>query len=96
MFVVISTISGVSQTNYIPGYVVTLEGDSLDVLVDSRGAIRNAHLCAYKKDFESKRVEYLPGEIKAYGFVGGKYYVSKDVFFQNDSISLFLEYLNYH
>ena len=93
MLTVITSISVVAQTNYVSGFIVTLEGDSLSVLVDSRGAIRNAHLCAYKKDFETKRVEYLPGEIKAYGFVDGKYYVSKNVVFQNDSTTLFLEYL---
>jgi hypothetical protein len=90
---VVTTISVIAQTNYIPGYIVTLEGDSIKGMVDSRGAIRNANKCSYKKDSDSERTEYLPGEIKAYGFVDGKYYVSKVILFKQDTVTVFLEYL---
>lgn len=93
MFVFFTIVNVKAQTNYLPGFIVTLEGDSVTGLVDSRGAIRNSQVCSYRTDMENKPIEYQPGEIKTYGFVEGKYYVSKDVPIEQDTTKLFLEYL---
>jgi len=93
LFVFFIIVNAKAQTNYLPGFIVTLEGDSITGLVDSRGEIRNSRVCSYKTDMESEPVKYQPGEIKAYGFVDGKYYVSKDIVLNQDSTTVFLEYL---
>lgn len=82
-----------AQTNYLPGFIITQKGDSLSGLIDYRGSIRNANICSYKQNEESEPIKYKPGDIKAYGFVDGKYYVSKNVAIKQDSTTVFLEYL---
>lgn len=83
----------VAQQNFIPGFIITMDEDTIHGLIDSRGAMRNAMNCSFRKDKSDQITKYLPVDIKAYGFTDGKYYVSRDIFLRNDTITVFLEYL---
>ena len=82
-----------AQKNYNPGFIITMDNDTIPGLIDSRGAMRNALTCSFKKTNEDQSTDYLPIEIQAYGFVDGKYYVSRDIYMGKDTIKVFLEYL---
>jgi hypothetical protein len=78
-----------AQSNFKPGYVISLEGDTLYGQVDYRGNELMAKVCSFIPANEETAVKYLPGEIQAYRFTDGKYFVSRTI----QARPLFLEYL---
>ncbi len=82
LFVLSTGIS--AQVNLKSGYVINLKGDTLFGLIHDGGGNRNAKVCVYKADKNSPIVNYLPGEIKSYRFIGDKYYSSQEVFINNE------------
>jgi len=89
----ITFAQGFSQTDFRPGYYITLTGDTVKGLVDYRGEIRNSKFCVFKKDETSEESKFLANEIKAYRFTDSKYYVSKLVTTEKEETLIFLEYL---
>ncbi|MBN1416086.1 MAG: hypothetical protein JW973_13375 [Bacteroidales bacterium] len=82
-----------SQSNFKPGYIISNSGDTLSGLIDYRGDIKNSNSCVYKADEKSKIVTYKPGDIRAYWFIEGKYYISRTIQINNLSITRFIEFL---
>lgn len=82
-----------AQTNFLPGYIITNEGDTLKGLIDYRSDARNAHKCEFKKNSEAPLQEFLPFSIQGYRFNDGKYYVPREVTLDGQPTPLFLEYL---
>ncbi len=82
-----------AQVNFEPGFVINNEGDTIKGLVDSRGYIKNSKVCNFKDLSEENSFEYKPGEIEAFGFTNGKYYVSREIVLDEDTSMVFLEYL---
>lgn len=83
-----------AQINPQPGYIITLENDTIqgqiDFRLDKQHAVQCLFCAAGHTDFE----RYLPGEIYAYRFLnGGKFYVSREVELNGQSRHVFLEYL---
>ncbi|OWP63859.1 hypothetical protein CDA63_06510 [Hymenobacter amundsenii] len=70
-----------AQTNFRPGYVVTLDGDTLHGEVDSRGSQRNARLARYRPSDAASITDYQPQQLRGYGLVGDRVY-------QVDSVSV--------
>lgn len=68
-----------SQTDFRPGYIINLNNDTTYGLIDSRGDIRNAQLCVFRKDTKSEPINYTPADLFGYRFIDGKYYISKTV-----------------
>lgn len=77
-----------AQTDFQPGYVIELSGDTLSGQIDYRGDILMGTTCKFK-DHKNKIKDYSPSEIEAFRFSGSKYYVSKEV----NKKKVFLEYL---
>ncbi|RYU79899.1 outer membrane beta-barrel protein [Hymenobacter persicinus] len=63
-----------AQTNFRPGYVVSLTGDTLRGQVDSRGAQRNARLSRFRVGEGGAVTEYTPSQLRGYGFTKGSVY----------------------
>ena len=82
-----------SQMNYKPGFIITLEGDSILGEIENRGSIKNSVICTFKQEESEKWIDYGPSEISAYGFKNGKFYVSRDIELNGDTLNVFLEYL---
>ena len=77
-----------AQTDFRPGYVINMNGDTLQGDIDYRGDLIMSELCKYRdKDYSIKN--YSPNDIIAFRFINGKYYVSKKI----NNRPVFLEYL---
>lgn len=68
-----------AQTNFQPGYVVTLSGDTLRGEVDARRAERSARIARFRASETAAAEEYKPLQIKGYGFVNGRVYQTETV-----------------
>ncbi len=77
-----------AQTDFRPGYILSIAGDTIYGEIDYRGDILMSSVCKFKNS-DNTIVEYSPNDIMAYRFIDSKYYVSKEV----DSNMVFLEYL---
>ena len=83
-----------AQGNYVPGYIVTNQQDTLVGWIDYRTDAKNALECNFKKDAMSKKQTYLPGSIFGYRLINeGKFYISKNITINNISQIVFVEYL---
>lgn len=85
-----------AQSNYRPGYIVTLEKDTIYGEIDYRTDQMNAKQCVFQsKEDNSEPKTYLPFEIAEYRFTDdGKYYISKNIELKHGFIQpVFLEYL---
>lgn len=61
-----------AQASFQPGYVVQPGGDTLRGAVDYRGGALSARRCRYRPAPDGSITEYGPGELRGYGFVGGR------------------------
>ena len=80
LFAIMAIISVVAmaQQNLRDGYVITLQGDTLQGVIDFRTASMNTKRCVFKQNGATEFKTYLPGEIDGYRFINnGIYYVSK-------------------
>jgi hypothetical protein len=94
VFLLLFSISETAgQTDFQPGYIITIENDTIIGLIDYRGDIRNSKKCSFKPDENSQSIEYNPFEIKGFRFVNGKFYLSRSVLIENSQDSIFAEYL---
>lgn len=91
----ISTIY--AQSNYRPGFIITLQKDTVYGVIDYRTDKINATRCVFLPQDNSgdKPITYHPFDILGYRFTDdGKYYVSKNVELQYGIPKpVFLEYL---
>jgi hypothetical protein len=83
-------ISGIicAQTDFRPGFIITNDQDTVYGNVDYRGDELMGTLCRFRTDGKTI-TEYYPGDIEAYGFVEGKFYVARLL----ETKKAFLEYL---
>lgn len=94
LFLVSHMIS--AQNNYSPGYIITLEQDTVHGLIDLRTDKMNARCCVFKQDADASPTAYYPGDIWGYRFEDeGKLYISHSIELKHDSVAnqLFLECL---
>jgi hypothetical protein len=85
--------SAFSQTDFKPGYIITLSNDTLAGLIQMQKNSRNAVECNFKTDQQGVMYCFIPGKIIAYRFTGGKYYVSREIIQKGKPEMIFLEYL---
>lgn len=81
------------QTDFRSGYIITNNHDTISGLIDYRGEVKNSRVCHFKKDSVTDENSFLPGEIFAYRFLNGKYYISKEVIINKQKNLIFAEYL---
>lgn len=83
-----------AQTNFQPGYYITLQHDTIFGEIDMRGEQRNSSICTYRSNEDSESISFAPGEISAYRFSEeGKYYISHEVLVKGEAREVFLEFL---
>jgi hypothetical protein len=87
----VSTLSG--QTGFRPGYIINNKSDTIRGTVDDRGEVQNSTACLFRASDSSEPEEFLPGEIAAYRFDEGKYYVAKFVGIDGEQQLVFAECL---
>ncbi|MFL9844691.1 hypothetical protein [Flavobacterium rhizosphaerae] len=81
-----------AQSNFKPGYVVTLMGDTLKGDIDNRSEKYNTLVCDFRNANSDATTSYHPDELKSYHIENGKYYVSYNRY---DEVKdkVFLEYV---
>lgn len=83
-----------AQTDFLPGYYISMQFDTIYGEIDNRGDLRNSHLCTFRPGEGMEPVSFEPGDIYAYRFSeGGKYYISKQVNIEDEEQTVFLEFL---
>ena len=87
-FLILSAFTIQAQSDFRPGYVITLSGDTIFGQIDYRGDLTMGRICRF--EFPDKtRKEYTPYDIQTYRFTDSKYYVSREI----DGLRHFLEFL---
>lgn len=76
LLITATAASASAQTNFRPGYVVTLGGDTLRGEVESRLERFNATLCRFRSTGSPEVIEYQPAQLLGYGLVAGPDYES--------------------
>ncbi|MBB3699094.1 hypothetical protein KMW28_07985 [Flammeovirga yaeyamensis] len=87
LFIVLS-VNCLAQNDFRPGYIITLNQDTVYGKIDYRGDVLMAQQCKFK----SKKGEvtlFYPKDISAFRFKNGRYFVSKSV----EGKPKFLEFL---
>lgn len=82
-----------SQSDYRPGYIITLSNDTLHGLIDFRNSGRNREICDFKRTDSASSESYNPSNLYGYKFNESKYYVSKEIDVNKLKEKLFLEYI---
>lgn len=82
-----------AQANFLDGYILTTENDTVFGKIDNRAYSDNSQYCDFKKKDTDSVKRYYPDKIYGYRFTNGKYYISKDVEVDKKQVRLFLEYL---
>ena len=91
LFLFVPALEG--QSDFRPGYLIDLSGDTLTGQIDYRGDILNCKKCVFRPSEEIDAMAFHPGEIQAYRFEGSKYYVSKELSINGTDELVFAEYL---
>lgn len=92
----LTCISVYGQSNYRPGFIITLKQDTVYGQIDFRTDKMNAQRCVFKPRDNAEPVTYLPFEIAGYRFTDdGKFYVSRMIKLDGSEVEIpvFLEYL---
>lgn len=83
-----------AQVNPHPGYIITLQNDTINGTIDYRTATHNSHYCIFQAAGNSEYQTFSPTEINSYRLTDtGKYYVSRTIELGDTKKNYFLEYL---
>jgi hypothetical protein len=78
-----------SQSDFRPGYIIQLNGDTVYGEIDYRGDLQMGKKCSFRPEKEETVTVYTPGDIAAFRFTDSKFFVSKNV----KGANYFLEFL---
>ena len=83
-----------AQENYVKGYIIKNNNDSIPGLIDFRMDEQNGQSCRFKLSESEPGQIFYPNDILRYKFINeGKYYVSREITIDSVSRRVFLEYL---
>lgn len=81
-----------SQNNFQKGYIISNNNDTVSGLIKYGSNFENTYKCSFQVNPDSPAVTYSPGEIIAYRFDDGKFFISKKLN-PSDTSHIFLEFL---
>jgi hypothetical protein len=82
-----------AQTNFQPAYYITHNQDTIYGEIDNRGDLKNGSICEFRTDPNAENTQFEPGDIYAYRFIDGKYYISTELNVDGELKVVFAEYL---
>lgn len=68
-------LSLLGQNDFKPGFIITLENDTLTGQLQDRSNIRNYQSCLFRSG--QAEIEYFPDQLRAFGYQDGKYFSSE-------------------
>lgn len=78
-----------AQTDFRPGYVITVSNDTIHGQIDYRGDLLMGEICRFRNNDKEDVQSYYPVDIVAFRFNDSKYFVSKEI----NGTMVFLEFL---
>ncbi len=93
LFLLVQFYSAYCQNDFIRGFIITKNNDTIQGLIDHTNANLLAKYCYFKFDNDKDIIEYSPLDINGYGFEYGKLFQSRNVDFQGKNEYFFLELL---
>jgi hypothetical protein len=87
-----SMVPVTAQRDFRPGYIILNEGDTLKGLI-LYNALHAWTQCTFKKGQDASSVDYSPGDLRAYRFDDGRYFISREIPADKGQALVFLEYL---
>jgi hypothetical protein len=82
-----------AQTNFQPAYYITHNQDTIYGEIDNRGDLRNGRICEFRSAPDTEIARFEPGDISAYRFIDGKYFISRILEVDGTPELVFAEYL---
>jgi hypothetical protein len=76
IILIVSTFSIMAQSGFRPGFIIKNNGDTLNGLVFYGANGRFEKSCLFKRFEIAQEVSYSSDQIKAYGFINGRYFES--------------------
>ncbi|WP_224999361.1 outer membrane beta-barrel protein [Cesiribacter sp. SM1] len=73
------SLNAYAQSNYRPGYIITIKGDTVAGFINYKGNKSSAKSCEYKKGLSGDVITYKPFDLKGYGFVNDKFFQSIEI-----------------
>jgi hypothetical protein len=93
-FFIISGIASYAQKKFLPGYIIKLNGDTINGYIYKDLPLNNFRVCTFKADQNAQTIKFKPDEISEYRFTDGKYFVSKKISIDTSKKSLvFLQWI---
>jgi hypothetical protein len=75
------------------GYIIKNNNDTVYGQIDFEGSIKNSDHCKFKSLKDKSINTYFPGDIKAFRFIGSKYFTTSEISVDNTPHKVFLEWL---
>lgn len=91
VFILLGQVALAKDSNFVNGYIINLQMDTVFGQLRNGSYIKNSQECHFKSMSDDTFKTYKPEDINAYRFLNGKYYVSK--FIPEQKQTVFLEYL---
>ena len=82
-----------AQTNFIDGYMLVSEKDTLFGQINNKNYYSNSQFCEFRYSVSDSARRFYPENIFGYRFKNGKYYVSRDIKIKDDTVLVFVEFL---
>jgi hypothetical protein len=82
-----------AQSDFIPGYVIKSDGDTIVGNIDYRNDFSNFQKCSFRINEQDSIRVYSPGQIYGYRFIDSKYFISKKTQVDQAIKDVFMEYL---
>ncbi|HSI90981.1 MAG TPA: hypothetical protein VK927_07680 [Adhaeribacter sp.] len=68
-----------AQKDFRPGYIVTLQNDTLRGLVNYKGDIKSALKCDFKEKTGTEAQTFTPDQLLGYGFNSGRFFETQQI-----------------
>jgi len=75
------------------GYIIKNNNDTVYGQIDFEGPIKNSDHCKFKSLKDKSINTYFPGDIKAFRFIGSKYFTTSEISVDKTPHKVFLEWL---
>jgi hypothetical protein len=82
-----------AQNNFNDGYLLVSEKDTLFGQINNKNYYSNSQFCEFRYTISDSARRFYPEKIFGYRFKNGKYYVSRDIKIQDDTVRVFVEFL---
>jgi hypothetical protein len=81
-----------AQSDFRSGFIITNDRDTVRGLINYREGDKSYAVCEYKRSSDQTTINYLPGQIHAYGFNDDRFFESRTINPKHDTIkTVFLE-----